>query len=99
MSTTTCELQDLEQPTISPTAGTSTTPDEHGQLHRRTVDKVLIGFGVVATNRVPRRRLLAPLGQPVLERLRQRRAVIAEHLVPATESLEQGRTDLPWLRR
>ena len=53
MSTTTVESQDLEQPTNSPTAGASRPsdeqPDDTVAIHRRTIDKVLIGFGVVAT--------------------------------------------------
>jgi hypothetical protein len=49
MSTTTVEPQDLEQPSVLPAAGTPPTPDDTVEIHRRTIDKVLIGFGVVAT--------------------------------------------------
>ena len=48
-------------------------------LKRRTIDSVLIGFGVVATAAFVVAGGLLDVGPQLLQRLRRRRAVVAEH--------------------
>ena len=48
-------------------------------LKRRTIDSVLIGFGVVATAAFVVAGGLLDVGPQLLQRLRRQRAVVAEH--------------------
>ena len=83
-----------------PEETTSRAPAPVVALKRRTIDTVLIGFGVVAAVVFAVAGGAAHLGPQLLQRLRRRRAVLAEHHLPSAEALtEEGRTDLRQVRR
>ena len=86
----------IEQPRhAEPRRRTRPPPAPVVALKRRTIDAVLIGFGVVATAVVRGRRRPAHLGPQLRQRLRRRRAVVAEHHLPDRRGAHRRRSHRP----